>query len=138
MHHILNVYNDSVNLNLTVNRPQILFDLQTAEPFVYLAATSGMDMGLGGANICYLTQISAQCSDTERRQVEQDRATSFGFCSGLKRRKLQNYFWGQLLYLSSLKRGRSYRIQVIFQTGRQNVKLNSSFVHTVKVRHVKN
>lgn len=113
MHRVLNVYNKSVNLNLTVNRPQILFDLQTAGPFVYLAATSGMDMGLGGANICYLTQISAQ---TERGgKWSRTGQQVLVFAVGLGEGSYKKDFWGNFSTLRHLREGNYSECKLFFK-----------------------
>ena len=60
MHDVLSVYDKTVDLNLNVYIPQILSDLHTTGLFVCLTVASCVDMGLGGVDICYLTQINAQ------------------------------------------------------------------------------
>lgn len=80
----------TVNLNVTAYMPQILSDLYTAGPFVCLAVASCVDMGVGGANICYLTQINVQTETSGA--VQGKKKKSFGFCNRLQRRRLQNQF----------------------------------------------
>lgn len=70
--------------------PQTLSDLYTARPFVRLAVASCVDMGLGGANICYLTQIKAPAE--RGGKWSSTGQESLGFCNGLQRRRLQNQF----------------------------------------------
>lgn len=83
----LSVYDETVNLNGTVYicHGCCLSDLCIARPLVCLAVASCVDMGLGGANICYLTQINAQ---TERG----GKWSSKSFRNWLKRRRLENQF----------------------------------------------
>lgn len=54
-----------LNVYLTVARSQMLFGQHTAGPFLWLAVTCKEKMGLGEANICYLTQINAQTQREE-------------------------------------------------------------------------
>ena len=69
---------------------QMLYDLFAAWLFVSLAVASYVDVGLVGANICYLTQINSQTQRGGKwSRTGQQR---FGFCNGLQRRRLQNQF----------------------------------------------
>lgn len=54
MHDVLSVYGK------IIYKPQILSDRYAARQLVCLAVASCVDVGLGGADICYLTQINAQ------------------------------------------------------------------------------
>lgn len=91
MHGVLSAYYKTVNLNGTVYMLQMLSVCLTSTlpDRLCLAVASCVDMGLGGANICYLTQINTQ---TERGgKWSSTGKKSFSFRNGLKRR-LQNQF----------------------------------------------
>lgn len=92
MHDVLSVYDKTANLNVTACMLQILSDLDTARPFVCLAVASCVDMGLGGANICYLTQINAQ---TEASGAIQGKK-KFGFLQWATEKEVTKSVLGQL------------------------------------------
>ncbi len=83
----------TVNLNVTAYMPQILPDLYTAGPFVCLAVASCVDMGVGGANICYLTQINVQ---TETSGAVQGKKKKFWFLQQASEKEVTKSVLGQL------------------------------------------
>lgn len=83
MHDVLSaLYDKTVNLNVTAYMPQILSDLYTARSFLCLAVASCVDMGLGGANICYLTQINAQTEASGAVQGKKVLVFAIGYREG--------------------------------------------------------